>query len=516
MNMSDLSVWQPETEIPAFPPAFLGYQRKAVDRYLKSLLETPADDSEVFELQAGAVRSADQLNRYQDLGREIGDLLLAVQETANQIRERAEIDAARWREEATVEVEDRVARAQSTAEELREAAWEVSTQMVGQMQAMEVEAYRKIEEHSHGVIAEAENEVHRVREEARRRADAIRSNAHMESIDLEEKTRSRCDQMIDSAEHKVAAIQERVLALERHRNQLLEEIGGIRSGVAPIGVKMIDQTGSLIYPTSPVDEDEPVHVTPRHEMSGLVKVITPPTPSEEGSPLPAANENAEAPPRPALEVELEKGEKEDRERVPEQLFEDLFSSLRKTVVPPSMPARQPLEEVAHSAGTARVDEEQLIELQEETLLPISNQFLRLFKRLLTEEQNLVLEGLRTGKLEWEAEEVDGRLRSHLEMLMEQSWQAGHRAAERLSGRDLPKPGLAIGEERGFASQLVTEVTEAMSAAGSSESAPRSRLASRTFRVWRNEKLDRCLREVSERYYQQGLSGSLRAEGAAQS
>lgn len=510
--MSDLSVWQPggAADIPAFPLALLGYQRKAVDRYLNSLLETEVNAVETPELHAGSAMPTEQLDRYRDLGRDIGELLSAVQETAIRIKEQADVDAARWRDEATLEGQERIAGAQSTAEELREAAWEVSTQMIAQIQNRELESYRGIEKHSQEVIAEAEDEAHRIREDARRRADAIRSNAHVESLELEERTRAICDQMIDSAEQQVSAIQERVLALERHRDQLLEEIGGIRSGASPIGVKLMDQAGGLIYPTP--TEEERTHITPRHEMSGLVRVITPTGKSEDAPAQPAVDEKDEAPEMLSAEEGRVEDAAGDPDGTPGQPFEDLFTSLRMTVDSPSTPVK-PQQMEHRPSGGVEMDEEQSIEMREELLLPISNQFLRLFKRLLTEEQNRVLEGLRTGQLEWGAAEVDGRLRSHLEMLMEQSWQAGRRAAERISGRDLPKLDFAMGEEAGFTPQLIAEVTEAMGRPGSSDAAQGSRTASRVFRVWRNEKLQRRLQEVSERYYQQGLSGSLDAVGA---
>ena len=514
--MSDLSVWQPgkETEVPAFPLAFLGYQRKAVDQYLETLLEPAGAGPEVIELQADPAASTVQLDRYRDLGREIGDLLSAVQETAAQIREGAEIDAARWRGEATEEIENRIASAQATAEELRESAWQVSTQMIAQLQDMEQEAYRSIEKHSQEVIAEAENEAHRIREEARRRADGIRSNAHVESIELEERSRELCDQLIESAEQKVAAIQERVLALERHRDQLLEEIGGIRSGVAPIGVKLVDQTGGLVFP-DPTDEEEPAHVTPHHEMSGLVKVITPSKQSEDSaaqSTAPAAEE----PQSQEADQAGGDGSSGHRDQAADSHFEDLFASLRRTKVSYVRPAAQTREEPrpVRAESESEVTEEPSLELREEMLLPVSNQFLRLFKRLLTEEQNRVLEGLRTGQLTWGVEEVDTRMRSHLEMLVEQSWHAGHRAAEQLSGSRLAKPDAVMGKETGFTEQLVAEVTEAIAMDGSSDSAQRSRLASRTFRVWRSEKLGRFLRETSEDYYERGLSASLNRAGTA--
>ena len=504
--MSDLSVWQPgkETDIPAFPLALLGYQRKAVDLYLKSLFEAPRAGSEVIELPPGQAASTGQLDRYQDLGREIGNLLSAVQETVIQIREGAENDAAQWREEATVDVQSRVAEAQATAEELREAAWEVSMQMISQLQDMEQEAYRSIERHSREVIAEAENEAHRIREEARRRAEGIHSNANVESLELEERSRELCDQMIDAAEQQVAAIQERVLALERHRDQLLEEIGGIRSGKAPIGVKLMDQSGGLVFPNPP-EEEEPVHVTPRHEMSGLVKVITPSKPSEDPASQPSAEENPELP-GSGRKREGEPTERSDQG--PDSPFADLFSALRQTTVISSKPVEQTPVERPPARAAEQVNEEQSIELREEMLLPICSQSLRSFKRLLTEEQNRVLEGLRTGQLEWGVEEVDARLRPHLQTLAEQSWQAGHRAAQQLSGRRLPKPRISMEAEAGFTEQMVTEVTDAMGSDDSSDSTQRARLASRAFRVWRSEKVERFLREMSEIHYQQGLSESL--------
>lgn len=510
--MSTLSVRDPgeDPKVPLFPMAILGYQRRAVDRYVKGLLESRSGRSQVAELQPGSSLSVEHLNRYQDLGREIGDLLTAVQETAVKIREQAEADAAHWRGEATIEVQKRIAEAQAASEELREAAWDVSTQMIVQIQQMEAEAHRSIEKHSQEVIAGVENESHRVREDARHRAEAIRSKAHVESLEVEERTRELCDQMIESAEQQVSAIQERVLALERHRDQLLEEIGGIRSGVAPIGVKLVDQTGGLIYPPSP-SEEAPAHATPQHEMSGLVKVISPTEESrEEPADQPPADSGRETG-TPTPGEDILKEAPEGREVGSSRRFDDIFAALRGAADAPTGPVVERREKPRRPVAPPTTEDTS--QLQEAMLLPIANQFVRLFKRLLTEEQNRVLEGIRTERLAWGEEEVEGRLRSHLEMLMEQSWQAGHSAAERLAGHSIPRPGLAMEAEKGFVSRLVADVNDAMGSEGSGEDAShKSLMVSRMFRVWRSEKLERHLQQMSESYFQQGLVESLETAG----
>ena len=501
-----------ESRIPAFPSAFLGYQRKAVDRYLKGLLDSRANRTSALDLHSDLATPADHLNRYQDLGREIGDLLAAVQQTAARIREQAEMDAAQWRGDATVEVQGRTAEAQATAEELRAAAWEVSTRMITQIEDMEVEAYHSVKKHSQEVIAEAENESHRIREDAHRRAEAIRSNAHVESLEVEERTRMLCDQMIESAEQQVAAIQERVLALERHRDQLLEEIGGIRSGVAPIGVKLVDRTGGLIYPPTAA-EDSPSHVTPQHEMSGLVKVISPSGQPEDvpaGPPSGGPPEETDS----ASEQRVDEDAAEPQESAPAKHLDDLFGALRSTSPPTSEVVVEGTQEPSPSAPV-QMEEEKAIEMRETMLLPISNQFVRLFKRLLTEEQNRVLEGIRVGQLSWDAEEVDNRLRSHLEMMMEQSWQAGHKAAEHVAGHTIPKPGLEMEGEAGIALALVADVNQAMEPGElEKDTSQQSLMASRMFRVWRSEKLERHLQEMTERYYQLAMAESLATAGVA--
>ena len=515
--MTDLSVRETteESRIPAFPSALLGYQRKAVDRYLKGLLDSRASRSSALELRSAVTVPADHLNRYQDLGREIGDLLAAVQQTAVRIREQAEVDAAQWRGEATIEVQTRIAEAQATAEELRAAAWDVSTQMIIQIEDMEVEAFRSVKKQSQEVIAEAENESHRIREDARRRAEAIRSNAHVESLEAEERTRMLCDQMIESAEQQVAAIQERVLALERHRDQLLEEIGGIRSGVAPIGVKLVDQTGGLIYPPTP-SEDSPSHITPQHEMSGLVKVISPSGEPQDAPSQPPIGGPPEEVDPPTSEERFGHETAEQVEDTPTRPFDDLFSALRTTSSPTSEEADEQGQEHPSSAPAKReVDEEKALEMKEAMVLPISNQFVRLFKRLLTEEQNRVLEGIRVGQLAWDAQEVDTRLRSHLEMLMEQSWQAGHKAAELAAGHTIPRPGLEMEGEEGIARSLVADVNQAMESEDPEKDASQASLmASRMFRVWRSEKLERHLQEMTERYYRRAMAESLAAAADA--
>jgi len=507
--------------------------------------------TEQFSLYPDSAASGVQDDRYGELGREIGDLLRSVQDTAARIRRQAEEDAARWRGEATTEVERRIVEAQAAAEDLRASAWEVATEMIAQLQEVEIESYHNIEKHSQEIIAEAENESHRIREDARRRAESIRSDANVESLEVEERTRTLCDQMIDSAQQRVSAIQERVLALERHRDQLLEEIGGIRSGAAPIGVKLVDQTGALIYRPAP-ELEETAHVTPQHEMSGLVRVIpqeeaeetsTADAPRLEEAASDAADERsskdpapgvlsedgvAGAGPTPAGEQDRAASEDErSRSQDPLGGFEDLFASLRQeTPAVSRSSSRQPVgrngspdtaqpstEPRQESPGVGAAEAETL---REEMLLPVVSQFLRQFKRLLAEEQNRVLEGIRVGDLVWNAEEVDNRLRSHLEMLIEQSWQAGHSAAERIADRDISKPGYEAAPERGFAHLLVADVTEAIDMAGSVENiSQRSRVTSRVFRIWRSDTLESHLRDLGSKYYQQGLAQSLREAGISE-
>ena len=547
-HLSGREAGEAELNSPDFPPAFFGYHRKAVDQYLQELLQSKLASAEQISRYPDSTASGAQVDRYRELGSEIGDLLRSVQDTAARIRRQAEEDAASWRGEATTEVEKRIVEAQAAAEELRASAWEVATEMIAQLQEVEVETYHSIEKHSQEIIAEAENESHRIREDARRRAESIRSDANVESLEVEERTRTLCDQMIDSAQQRVSAIQERVLALERHRDQLLEEIGGIRSGAAPIGVKLVDQTGALIYRPAP-EVEEVAHVTPQHEMSGLVRVI-PPDESEETSTAdhpqpqeavsdPEGDTSAEAlapgvlsddpvagsSPTPAEEKGKATSDA-DRAGPQDALggLEDLFASLRKEGPSASRSSSTPSAGRNGSADTSPppaetrresppASEAEAETLREEMLLPVANRFLRLFKRLLAEEQNRVLEGIRVGDLHWNAEEVDGRLRPHLEMLMEQSWQAGHTAAERMIGRDMSKPAFEAEPERGFAHLLVADVTEAIDVVGPAENvSQRSRVGSRVFRIWRTDTLENHLRDLASRYYQQGLTRSLREAG----
>ncbi|MDE0132460.1 MAG: DivIVA domain-containing protein [bacterium] len=550
-HLSGREAGEAELNSPDFPPAFFGYHRKAVDQYLQELLQSKLASAEQLSRYPDSPASGAQLDRYRELGSEIGDLLRSVQDTAARIRRQAEEDAARWRGEATTEVEKRIVEAQAAAEELRASAWEVATEMIAQLQEVEVETYHNIEKHSQEIIAEAENESHRIREDARRRAESIRSDANVESLEVEERTRTLCDQMIDSAQQRVSAIQERVLALERHRDQLLEEIGGIRSGAAPIGVKLVDQTGALIYRPAP-EVEEVAHVTPQHEMSGLVRVIPQDEPEEtstadlprqqEATSDPEGDTSATAPDPGALPEdgvagagptpagEQGKATSADETAHPQDALgglEDLFASLRRAAPAASRSSSTPSAGPNGSADAAppsteprqessRVGEADAETLREEMLLPVANQFLRLFKRLLAEEQNRVLEGIRVGDLLWNAEEVDGRLRPHLQMLTEQSWQAGHSAAERMVGRDISKPAFEAEAERGFAHLLVADVTEAIDMVGSAEDvSQRSRVASRVFRIWRSDTLESHVRDVGSKYYRQGLARSLGEAGVSE-
>lgn len=283
----------------------------------------------------------------------------------------------------------------------------------------------------------------------------------------------------------------------------------------------MDQTGALIYGT-PDQAAEPGHVTPEHEMSGLVRVIS----SSEAAAAEAAKPaEPESPPAPASSDD---GPQDNQTADPEDPIpsaaappgsssemEDLFSALRKAPTSTGAPRREKAERQPPAQVPTGMGENAEREEKESLLLPIIGQYLRLFKRLLAEEQNRVLEGLRTGELAWEARDVERRLGSNVEMYLEQCHEAGHGAAERVAGQQVPKAGLDLTSDRGFFRSLVTDVTEAIEGvASSADHSQRSVVASRVFRLWRSEKLERHLQGLGSRYYEDGYRGALKAAGVA--
>lgn len=163
------------------------------------------------------------------VGRDITAILQSAREAAESMRERASVDAARWRSEAMQEAETTRKEAAADAEALRRDAWVTGSELLEQSDA-NAEAMRAAAERDVlTVMGEAEREAHRLTSGARREAEDVVRTATMEAEQIANEAVKRRDEIIDAANRQSAASQERTRALEQRRDELLEELENVRS-----------------------------------------------------------------------------------------------------------------------------------------------------------------------------------------------------------------------------------------------------------------------------------------------
>ena len=200
------------------------------------------------------------------------------------------------------------------------------------------------------------------------------------------------------------------------------------------------------------------------------------------------------------------------------VLESLFARLRQPVAPAPETEAEP-DEVAREAEDRPVaavmtaDGPDPFEVRDETLLPIANRALRNLKRQLTEEQNAALESIRIDDKGWEpdAEALAASIRPDLVVLAAESYGAGHRAAETLTGLDLPRPAAPSEQaDGGFADGLSADLTRALADGRTHEHGSRQLASdiSRIFRAWRTDEAERRVRHLSYVAFNRGVAESL--------
>ena len=203
---------------------------------VSSFLERVAAD--VDKLEKERERLATKLGEYADrdlesefetLGREVAAVLQSAKEAADSMRERATMDAARWRSEAMTEVEAMRKEARSDAEALRGDAWATGTELLNQSAAEARRIRSEAEQDVLSVMGEAEREAHRLTSTARREAEDVLRSAMMDSEKLGSEAKKRHDDLIEQAYRQAESAQERTRALEERREELMLELETVRS-----------------------------------------------------------------------------------------------------------------------------------------------------------------------------------------------------------------------------------------------------------------------------------------------
>jgi hypothetical protein len=202
----------------------------------------------------------------------------------------------------------------------------------------------------------------------------------------------------------------------------------------------------------------------------------------------------------------------------------LFAALRGAPAPSS---RRPRPQVRNEGGPPEPEDEQstsvpgsrlstrndVIELRDGRLLPITNRALRGVKKAVTDAQNVALDSLRTE----DGWYPDGPLlaemmRADLIGLWAESYAAGHATAEEMADSKLRRRDTPHSEAAEvFGEDLAAAVSNALIDAGDGQRERQSAI-SRVFRGWRTDEAERRVRELGLTGYHRGLVESVSGHG----
>lgn len=245
-----------------FRTTLRGLDRSEVEAVLEAAatrLEQLEEEADKLRARASETPSKDLESEFEEVGREVTSILQVAREAADSMRERANLDAARWRREATEEADKARREAAVDAEAMRRDAWVTGTELLEQAQetaeAMRAGAERDVLT----VMGEAEREAHRLTSGARREAEDLVRNANMEAEKIVADAATRRDEIIDGANRQASAAQERTRALENRRDELLEELENVRSTLTKLEGSLEERREALDLSREPDPSVRVVH-----------------------------------------------------------------------------------------------------------------------------------------------------------------------------------------------------------------------------------------------------------------
>jgi DivIVA domain-containing protein len=549
-----------------FRKVLRGLDASEVTAYLDRLagaVESLVEQRDRLASRLGEYADRDLKSEFEDVGREVASVLQSAREASESMRERASLDAARWRAESTEEADSLLKEARNDAEALRGDAWATGTELLHQTQAQIRQMRQDAERDVLTVMGEAEREAHRLTSSARREAEEILRSAAMNAEKTGAQATKRHDEMIEQAHRAAESAQERTRALEERREELLEELEHARATLNRLEVTLEERREGLNIVVEPSTSVKIVTPTPRRQPEAppprgtwqpgeTVRIIQSaqrellahpepladevaadvermkqrdslpqPVPEPESAPGPVADSG------PLAEEEIEPEEESEPEAIPaetaatQKLSDDLgalFAALRggdaseEPAAPPRTKEQVVDPEPAPRSTSPREASGELsgwIEERETRLLPITNRALRGVKKSVTEAQNIALDSLRTDE-EWKPDGglLSETLRADLIGLWAESYSAGHSVAEEMTGSRLKRPDTPHSDAAaGFGQDLASAIDGALGGAGEGLR-ERQAAASRVFRGWRTDEAERRIRELAFRGYHLGVMDSV--------
>ena len=199
MNGVDLRRLQAELREADFPIALRGYDRDAVDRYVKEARRVLA------ELELSASPEAAVRHALDEVSEETSGLLQRAYETAEEIQARSRAKA-----------DDRIQQAERDAQALREAAEREAEELRN-------DARRETTD----LVETARREVTDLVETARREANDLVETARREAGELRAKAKREVEQLRTSTETRVQELERHADTVGRERRRLLDDMRAV-------------------------------------------------------------------------------------------------------------------------------------------------------------------------------------------------------------------------------------------------------------------------------------------------
>ncbi|HEX9723532.1 MAG TPA: DivIVA domain-containing protein, partial [Vicinamibacteria bacterium] len=218
----------------SFRTVLRGADPSAVEQFLSevaAVLEELQNERDRLVSRLGDFADRDLRSEFENVGREVTTVLEAAREAAETMRERASADAARWRSESMAESEQLRKEAKNDAEALRSDAWATGSELLNQTVAEAKHLREAAERDAITTAGEAEREAHRLVSGARREAEDLLRSAAMDAEKITAEAEKSRDNMLSSALKQAEASQERTRALEQRREELMEELEGVRAAL---------------------------------------------------------------------------------------------------------------------------------------------------------------------------------------------------------------------------------------------------------------------------------------------
>lgn len=533
-----------------FRTAIRGVDRLEVEAFLDAVavrIEALETEHETLSAQIGQSTDRDLESEFDAVGHEVSGILQAAREASDAMRDRASMDAAKWRSEAMAESEENRRSAATDAEALRTDAWSSGTLLLHQSEAEAKKIREQSERDVLTTMGEAEREAHRLTSGARREAEDLVRSASMDAEKTTTDAAKRRDDLIDQANRQASAAQERTRALEQRRDELLEELENVRSTLTSLQGSLQEKRDTLdlttgtehsktvrVVPTQPVDIEnwepgETVRIVREDDEPETLEPplgVDPRLASSEPDPEPEDQEPEEVEPSPQpIEEVVESREpvaelapqgdaavvgKDDAAVVGKDDVGALFASLRGG---PEDAAGSVVNEIPEPAPSPSVDASSTdwIDERDTRLLPVTNRALRGAKKSMTELQNIALDSLRTDD-GWRPSQtvIVEAMHADLVGLWTESFAVGHAVAELMTDAKIKRPATPASDVTDdFAATLTVAVTDALESAGDGQR-ERQSAASKVFRVWRTDEAERRIRDLAIKGYESGIEASVHA------